>query len=909
MCEDENGFLWAGTDKGLCRYDGFSWQVYDKDNGLPGNYINKLYANKRGGLWMDIGGKGFFNFNIATGKTQKDSLPSSTDKNGNLFSEIHLQKEGITRGYLIATNKSSPPHKVYEYKPDSNFIMTADANSKKVLCFIKPGSNFNKQTIHYKGEWNLIYIALPCWETIWAVYLRNDLIVITTTHYYRFSKEGKLIKSYALFKNSTYAYSSITKKGCYVYDIRTGYYFINNKDDINFYDSKTGLGSDYVNQVYEMKDGTIAFATLGAGLQFIKNDYRKSYPTGNRIVRSIVKSQNYWYVLAGEKVFTINQTTSALTDIGSVKNSALNLFKTNEHIVIGSLKGIDFYTSTTPLRPVHFIPFNAGVSSIMQIKNGFIASTYGNGLIAVNTRDTNIVRSPVPMRIIEKTLPLLNGYASLSYEDGVILTDTVHHKNIHLTQEDGLLSNSIQSVHQYRDTIWISTKAGINIYTKGRIMQAISYNQGFTGSKAVYCFHDKKQQLWVVGNQYLHLYDGQKLKAITSHPLVSDNDDFITSATYDALTNTLATGSLKNISIISLDNIQPDTTVTIPRILQVIVDEKIQPPSNFKVPYKFQNIAFRLAPYASSPLSRGKFFYNLKGSEDSWKELQDSLSFSYAVLRPGSYKLKAKIINPDGYESRETLLASFVVNKPFWLSWWFLLLLLITTILITTYIVKRVEVLRRRKKDAGLLMQQTLQNERERISKDLHDHLGSNLVTIVAQVDNIETKLHSKAFAEASLTVQHLSHQTREVMNVLRETIWAVQENEHSLESFAIRIRTFLQRLFESCGISWQLKVSQDHEIKLSPKQTLHLFRIIQEATQNIIKHSRASEVNYLFHAKNNCFEIIINDNGVGLNGNTNNRSSNGLFNMQQRVRELNGTIVFETKSGTVINIEIPVAL
>ncbi len=70
------------------------------------------------------------------------------------------------------------------------------------------------------------------------------------------------------------------------------------------------------------------------------------------------------------------------------------------------------------------------------------------------------------------------------------------------------------------------------------------------------------------------------------------------------------------------------------------------------------------------------------------------------------------------------------------------------------------------------MMQQTLQNERERISKDLHDHLESNLVTIVAQVDNIETKLHSKAFAEASSTVQHLSLHTREVMSILRETIW-----------------------------------------------------------------------------------------------------------------------------------------
>lgn len=779
---------------------------------------------------------------------------------------------------------------------------------KRLFFLKKSGTDVNKQNIYYKGEWSLVYRAVPNKDSNRYFALINDSIIISNTHYYKFNSEGRLIKRYALFDdNNTYAKYCITKNGCYISDIKTGYYFISNNGDINFYNSRSGLGSDYVNQIYEMKDKTIVFATLGAGLQLIKNDYRKSYPTGNRNVRSIVKSGNYWYVLAGEKVFTINQSTSSITDIGTVKNSALNLFKTNDHIVIGSLKGIDFYTSKTPLKPVHFIPFNADVSSIMQIKNGFIASTYGNGLIAVNSRDTSIKYLQSSIRILEKALPLVNGYATLSYEDGLIFTDTMRHENIHLTQKNGLLSNSVQSVHEYRDTIWISTKAGINIYTNGHITKTLSYNQGFAGSKAMYCFHDNRKQLWVVSDKYLHLYDGHKLKAITSHPLLLDNDDLVNTTAYDPQTNTLAIGSIKNISIISLANILLNTAVTAPRILQVMVDGKTETLSNFKVPYQFKNITFYLGPYASSPLLQGKLFYKLEGSQETWKELTDSLSFSYSALRPASYKLKAKISNADGYESRETLLGSFVVNKPFWQRWSFLLLLLVTIIYITTYIVKRVEAFTRRKKDAEILMQQTLQNERERISKDLHDHLGSNLVTIVAQVDNIETKLHRHAFAEASATVQHLSHQTREVMNVLRETIWAVQENAHSLESFAIRIRTFLQRIFESCGISWQLKILQDDELNLSPKQTLHLFRVIQEASQNIIKHSKASEVNYLFHVKTNCLEITINDNGVGLNGHTNNNTSNGLLNMKQRVGELGGSIFFETKSGTVIKIKIPV--
>ena len=52
--EDEKGYLWVGTDKGLCRFNGFSWQIWDKDNGLPGNYVSAVFPDKKGGLWLSI---------------------------------------------------------------------------------------------------------------------------------------------------------------------------------------------------------------------------------------------------------------------------------------------------------------------------------------------------------------------------------------------------------------------------------------------------------------------------------------------------------------------------------------------------------------------------------------------------------------------------------------------------------------------------------------------------------------------------------------------------------------------------------------------------------------------------------------------------------------------------------------
>jgi signal transduction histidine kinase len=295
----------------------------------------------------------------------------------------------------------------------------------------------------------------------------------------------------------------------------------------------------------------------------------------------------------------------------------------------------------------------------------------------------------------------------------------------------------------------------------------------------------------------------------------------------------------------------------------------------------------------------------LKGRDNNWTEVKDSLTISFSALRPGSYELFAKTTNADSYESEPIKISSFTVQKPFWQQWPFFLLTLLATIFATAFVVKESEKAKRKKKEMKAMLQQSLQDERERISKDLHDHLGANLATIIAQTDNIEARLYKGDIDKASVTVQHLSSQTRETMNVLRETIWAVQESEHSLEEFIIRIRTFLQRLYESTSITWEVKNLAEKQIVFSPTQTLHLFRIIQEASQNIVKHAKATEAKYHFSLTTKGMQILIADNGIGFNtGKVN--ITNGLINMSERVKTLEGTLNISVSNGTTILIVLP---
>ena len=910
LCEDENNFLWAGTDKGLCRYNGFNWQVWDKDNGLPGNYIATVLSDKRGGLWLDISEKGIFHFDIATGKTEKINQPKQfidkklqVDTHGDLFRVFPSDNIDGYAGTLLSPFNLSALKTVFEVKAFADAKLGIDLPSKS-LFYISELAQAPKKTFLNSATWKLKYWEMPTNIHPGSIYSCNDSVLITNTHYYKFSPGKKLITDYELFdNNNTYAFNTISSNGYYVYNVKTGYYFIGNDGKKEFHDTKCGLGSDFINHVYEMHDGTILLSTLGAGLQWMKNDYQTSFSTG-KTVRAIIKSGELWYGVAGNHLFKVNDHDNTFKVISDIKNSSTCLFKWQDQIFIGSLNGIEFYNINKGLQEDQFIIYNGGVSSIFNSGKELLASTYGNGMISFVNSGNKIIPQASAMHIIEKAVPLLHGYALLSYEDGVVLTDTLYHTNVHLTRAENLLSNSVQDVHQLGDTLWIATRNGISVFTKGKVVQNISYHDGFTGTKAMYCFHYNKQ-LWVVSEKYLHVYDGTVLRTITSHPLFQSADEHVITAKFDSDCNTLAVGSEKSVTIIRLANISIHKEVSVPKILHVLVDGKPETALQIKIPYQFNKIVIDIAPYTSSPLIKGTFLYKLVGLDENWLELKDSLAVSYEGLRPGEYTLLAKIINADGYEGGEKIIASFKVNKPFWQKGWFILLIIVATILLTVFVVQQGAKRRERKFQAGLVLQQSLQQERERISKDLHDHLGSNLVTIVAQVDNIETKLKRGAHQEASITIKLLSAQAREVMTVLRETIWAVQENEHTLKNFIIRIRTFLQRLFESSGITWQLKILEDDEIRLSPKQTLQLFRIVQEASQNILKHSSATEANYSFRATKNTLSIKIADNGKGF---TERRevNSNGLYNIQQRVILLGGFMTFSSVDGVVIEIEMP---
>ena len=200
--------------------------------------------------------------------------------------------------------------------------------------------------------------------------------------------------------------------------------------------------------------------------------------------------------------------------------------------------------------------------------------------------------------------------------------------------------------------------------------------------------------------------------------------------------------------------------------------------------------------------------------------------------------------------------------------------------------------------------QNNLQEQRLAISKDLHDNIGSQLTFIISSLDNLKyfeftkEKLYNK--------FDSIGNFTRSTITDLRDTIWAMNKEEITFEDLKTRTTNFIEAAKTSLlGIDFEFNYPKDTDnVKLNSLQGIDVYRIIQEAINNAVKHAKATKIVVNFEIDGSDLKISIIDNGVGFDQSTI-EAGNGLSSMKKRANEIDAN--FEMKSsnkGTGITIK-----
>jgi signal transduction histidine kinase len=204
-------------------------------------------------------------------------------------------------------------------------------------------------------------------------------------------------------------------------------------------------------------------------------------------------------------------------------------------------------------------------------------------------------------------------------------------------------------------------------------------------------------------------------------------------------------------------------------------------------------------------------------------------------------------------------------------------------------------------------IQNKLQKQRLDISRDLHDNIGAQLTFIISSIDNIKYAFPSTDL-KLNTKLNTISEFTKATILELRDTIWAMNSNEITFEDLNSRILNFVenaQKFQQNMSFIFFIEPNLTH-IKLSSVMGMNLYRTIQEAVNNAIKHAKAKNISIAINGIKDDFQITISDDGIGFDE-SNIRKGNGLLNMEKRIDEIKGTIHFSKneKNGMQIVIQI----
>ena len=208
---------------------------------------------------------------------------------------------------------------------------------------------------------------------------------------------------------------------------------------------------------------------------------------------------------------------------------------------------------------------------------------------------------------------------------------------------------------------------------------------------------------------------------------------------------------------------------------------------------------------------------------------------------------------------------------------------------------------------AQIEKQNELQGQRLQISRDLHDNIGAHLTFIISSIDTIMYAFELKN-SKLELKLTNISNFAKSTIIELRDTIWAMNYHEISIEELQSRILNFIEKAKDSKETIQFTIAIDDHlkEMKMSSLKGMNFYRLIQEAINNAIKHAEATQINLEITLVENTLKILIEDNGKGFDLATIEKGS-GLINMQKRSDEIGGLLSVKSKQdqGTTISMFI----
>jgi signal transduction histidine kinase len=448
--------------------------------------------------------------------------------------------------------------------------------------------------------------------------------------------------------------------------------------------------------------------------------------------------------------------------------------------------------------------------------------------------------------------------------------------------------------------IWVGTDKGLYIYTSdGTPMKNVTRETGLLND-CIYSILAMANAASVfagtnMGLSYIPL-DGT-IKNFSKEMGLQENE-FNTGSCFQSPGGRFYFGGINGITAFRPGAISANTGNVVLNITRLMVNDSLfnssagtwQRDSIF-LNYKQDHLGFDFAAMGLLNTNAYVYQYRMSNLENKWQTTYHPNGINY-TLQPGNYVLEIKchpIFNTDAAFYKRFFI---IISPPWWQTLWFKITGFLLTVAVITFIIQQYNQRKFKKRILALQMQQEIQSERERISRDLHDNMGAYATAIIANVDQMSEnkKMNDPVFKQ-------LKGNAHEIMDNLRDTIWALNKESITIAGLSDHFKTYLQKISSSYpDKKFDVNENIKNDLVLSPAQGLNIFRIMQEAFTNALKHSDCKKVIVSINADKS-FLISISDDGKGIQEDRI-HSGKGIKNMYSRAKECGWLLKMNTKEG-----------
>jgi ligand-binding sensor domain-containing protein/anti-sigma regulatory factor (Ser/Thr protein kinase) len=939
IAQDNDGFMWFGTQDGLNRYDGKQFKIYLPQNEigkkLPSNYIASLFFDKtKNLLWTGtlfgtclyepnrdslISITSLFPFAAKLEKTPVKKIISFkeneywfvTYNDGLLL--LNTQSGSITEFFIDAINKTQVSSIVYH-----NGKIIAGLLHKMFYLYPDRG-NYKVAPFHPEFLFPEIKELYSYDKSLWIGTLTGGCFLV--------NELSNVKDTIVRFKINTGGV------GCFTTDAAGKLWIGTRGNGLIQYHPKTGEikaaahdrydnrspGKNFVLSLFKDRQGIIWCGLSGSGLskydplkyQFLSISNEPSNPVSlpDNMVFDIYESGDEHYYIGTQNQgiaawdTKANKFTaySASSKIGMISNTIYDIAgdeKNNIWIASwGGLMQLDRNRKQIIYKENKTLPQAKKLYGIIKLKKkDSLLLTGENGAVFYSLKEQRW--STLPSTINWPTAYL--GRYMYEDENNILWICTV---GAGLIRYDYLKSDFkvIDPVKKYAlyvrhlfssgQEFWLATDNGILVYDpkKNEVIRHLTLGSPDRSNVCYAIQKDKNGFIWVSSNTGLYRINPQDY-TIQNYNIGNGLSfmEYNTACAYTEKDGTLLFGGVGGITKFNPSFLKENIFSPKPIITAVEVNDKplqtgISPgrTNNLSLSYKQNFITFSFAVTNFSNQGNNQFAYRLQGLSDSWTNCGNRNFASYTSLPPGKYVFELRSANSDGKWCDGITTLAFVIHSPWWQTWWFIITtLLLLASLIMYFVRRKIQTIRRE----AALKQKIAEAEMMALRAQMNPHfIFNSLNSIREMILNNENKEASRYLSKFAHLIRLTLDQSGQPFISLRNTLDYLNRY---IEMEQIRNSHFSSRIL--CDS----ELDQD-EIVLPPM-------LIQPFVENAIWHgvtSSRKNISILinFYTDGNQLICTIDDDGMGINqalankpqSNSNHRSV-GIANIQQRIRLLN---------------------